>query len=36
MDILLPVIWSTWAQTQVTQPHVLAWGIGSDYSYCMA
>ena len=33
----LPLFWRTWTQALAsTRPHVLAWHMGRDYSYCRA
>ena len=35
--ILLPLFWRTWTRALAsTRPHVLAWHVGRDYSYCGA
>ena len=35
--IRLPLFWRTWTQARArTRPHVLAWHMGRDYSYCRA
>ena len=35
--IRLPLFWRTWTRARArTRPHVLAWHMGRDYSYCRA
>ena len=35
--IWLPLFWRTWTRARAsTRPHVLAWHMGRDYSYCRA
>ena len=36
MNIWFPLFWSTWSREARTQPYMLAWSMGSDYSICIA